>query len=49
LARRVTGAVVFSMAAGLALTAVLQFWLGSVDGTYWANSVVIALASARCR
>jgi hypothetical protein len=41
--RRIAGAIGFAIAGGLALTAVLQFWLGSLEGDYWANSGVIAL------
>jgi hypothetical protein len=33
-----------AVAGGLATTAVLQFWLGSLDGSYWATSGVVALA-----
>ncbi|HEU4947335.1 MAG TPA: hypothetical protein VFT31_09295 [Kribbella sp.] len=45
-AGRVIGALVFAVSGGLALTAVLQFWLGSVDGNYWLNASVIALSVA---
>jgi hypothetical protein len=44
--RRIAGALAFAVAGGLALTAVLQFWLGALDGNYWANSGVVALAIA---
>ena len=30
----------------LAMTAILQFWLGSLDGDYWTTSAVVALAIA---
>jgi len=45
-ARRVTGALAFAITGGLAAAAILQFWLGSLNGTYWANSGVIALTIA---
>ncbi|WP_086839405.1 hypothetical protein [Amycolatopsis kentuckyensis] len=45
-ARRVTGALAFAVTGGLAAAAILQFWLGSLNGTYWANSSVIALTVA---
>ncbi|HEY0475188.1 MAG TPA: hypothetical protein VGD34_26140 [Kribbella sp.] len=41
---RVIGAVGFAVAGALALTAVLQFWLGSLEGNYWGNAGVIALS-----
>jgi hypothetical protein len=43
---RVIGAVGFAITGGLALTAILQFWLGSIDGNYWQNASVIALSVA---
>jgi hypothetical protein len=45
-AKRMVGAVAFAVAGGLALGAVLQFWLGSFEGNYFANSGVIALSIA---
>jgi hypothetical protein len=42
--RRMAGAVTFAVTGGLALTAVLQYWLGSLEGNYWANASVIALS-----
>ncbi|MBB6548465.1 hypothetical protein [Nonomuraea rubra] len=45
-ARRVTGALVFAITGGLAVAAILQFWFGSLDGAYWANSGAISLAIA---
>ena len=42
--RRMAGAVTFAVTGGLALTAVLQYWLGSLEGTYWVNASVIALS-----
>ncbi|MFC9694126.1 hypothetical protein ACFTSF_36615 [Kribbella sp. NPDC056951] len=44
--RRMIGAVGLAITGGLALTAVLQFWLGSFEGNYLANSSVIALSIA---
>ncbi|GAA1545770.1 hypothetical protein [Kribbella lupini] len=41
---RVLGAVTFAATGALALTAVLQFWLGSFEGNYWANAGVIAMS-----
>ncbi|MFC0447632.1 hypothetical protein [Rhodococcus jostii] len=45
--RRVAGAVLFAASAGLVLTAILQFGLGSVDGNYWttAGAVVLGIAA----
>lgn len=45
-ARRVVGALGFAVAGGLALTAVLQYWLGSLEGSYWTNSGVVGLSIA---
>ncbi|MGW1341192.1 hypothetical protein ACWCOV_09070 [Kribbella sp. NPDC002412] len=42
--RRMVGAIGFAITGGLALAAVLQFWLGSFDGSYWGNAGVIALS-----
>lgn len=44
--RRIAGALTFAVTGGLALGAVLQFWFGSLDGDYWANSAVIAFSIA---
>ncbi|TDD28559.1 ABC transporter permease [Kribbella turkmenica] len=44
--KRMVGAVTFAITGGLALAAVLQFWLGSFEGSYLANSGVIALSIA---
>ncbi|MFJ8046483.1 hypothetical protein [Streptomyces luteogriseus] len=44
--RRVTGAFAFAITGGLAVAAILQFWLGSLDGPYWANCGAIALTIA---
>ncbi|MFI7634061.1 hypothetical protein [Nonomuraea sp. NPDC049400] len=45
-ARRVTGALAFAITGGLAVAAILQFWLGSLNGSYWANTGAIALTIA---
>ncbi|MET7401475.1 hypothetical protein ABZS66_49145 [Dactylosporangium sp. NPDC005572] len=42
--RRVAGALAYAVAAGLALTAILQFWFGSLDGSYLANFGAVALS-----
>ncbi|WP_207922642.1 hypothetical protein [Micromonospora sp. KC606] len=44
--RRITAALAFAITGGLAVAAILQFWLGSLDGFYMANSGAIALAIA---
>ncbi|MEU1861816.1 hypothetical protein [Streptomyces gardneri] len=44
--RRVTGALAFAVTGGLAVAAILQFWLGSLDGSYAANTGAIALTIA---
>lgn len=43
---RVVGSIGFSVVAGLAVTAVLQFWLGSVDGSYWLTAAGVSLGIA---
>ncbi|WP_238018008.1 hypothetical protein KZZ52_57495 [Dactylosporangium sp. AC04546] len=43
-ARRVAGALAFAITGGLALVGILQYWLGSLGGDYWANSGVVALS-----
>ncbi|MEX0167551.1 ABC transporter permease [Streptomyces sp. LMG1-1-1.1] len=45
-ARRVTGALAFAVTGGLAVAAILQFWFGSLDGSYGANSGAVALTVA---
>lgn len=42
--RRMIGAVVFAITGGLALAAVLQYWLGSFEGSYLGNAGVIAMS-----
>ncbi|GAA3598638.1 membrane protein [Kineosporia mesophila] len=42
--RRIVGALAYSITGGLAMAAILQFWLGSIEGSYWADAGAIALA-----
>ena len=44
--RRITAALAFAITGGLAVAAILQFWLGSLDGSYMANSGAILLTIA---
>lgn len=44
--RRVAGAAAFAVTGGLAMAAILQFWLGSIDGTYLINAGAISLTIA---
>ncbi|MEH1129779.1 hypothetical protein [Micromonospora sp. CPCC 206061] len=44
--RRITAALAFAITGGLAVAAILQFWLGSLDGSYLANTGAIALTIA---
>ena len=43
---RIAGALGFAVTGGLVITAILQFWFGSLTGSYWANAGVIALSIA---
>jgi CheY-like chemotaxis protein len=45
-AQRMVGAVSFAITGGLALAAVLQYWLGSLEGSYLGNAGVIATSIA---
>ncbi|MGW6500210.1 hypothetical protein [Nonomuraea angiospora] len=45
-ARRITAALAFAITGGLAVAAILQFWLGALNGAYWANSGAVALTIA---
>src|SRR4051812_45208372 len=45
-ARRGGGAPPVAATGGLALVAILQYWLGSLAGDYWINSGVVALSIA---
>ncbi|TDW19517.1 hypothetical protein [Kribbella kalugense] len=42
--KRVIGAITFAVTGGLALAAVLQYWLGSFEGSYLGNAGVIAMS-----
>ncbi|MEI5584254.1 MULTISPECIES: hypothetical protein [unclassified Agromyces] len=44
--RRVVAVLVYSVAAGLLLGAILQGWFGALQGDYWLNSAALALALA---
>ncbi|MEU4194968.1 ABC transporter permease [Kribbella sp. NPDC026611] len=44
--RRMVGAVAFAITGGLALAAVLQYWLGSFQGSYLGNAGVISMSIA---
>jgi hypothetical protein len=44
--RRITAALAFAITGGLAVAAILQLWLGSLGGSYLANSGAVALAIA---
>ncbi|MFI6833632.1 hypothetical protein ACIBG5_41415 [Kribbella sp. NPDC050241] len=41
--KRLAGGLAFSILGGLALTAIDQYWLGALTGTFWANAAVVAL------
>ncbi|MFD4986082.1 hypothetical protein [Streptomyces sp. NPDC058374] len=43
---RLSGAVLFALAAGFALAAIVQFGFGSVDGTYWTTALGLSLGMA---
>ncbi|MEV4195293.1 hypothetical protein AB0J65_28465, partial [Streptomyces toxytricini] len=45
-ARRVVGALAFAVTGGLGVAAILQFLLGSLEGSYAANAAAVALAVA---
>jgi hypothetical protein len=40
---RLVGAAVVAVGSGLAFTALLQFWIGALDGPYWQEAGVFAL------
>ncbi|MEU6832999.1 hypothetical protein ABZ894_30500 [Nocardia beijingensis] len=44
--RRVVGALAFATTGGLAVAAILQFWLGSLSGSYLANAGAVGLSIA---
>ncbi|MPZ93997.1 MAG: hypothetical protein GEU96_03585 [Propionibacteriales bacterium] len=39
-----TGAVGIAVVGAMTMTAIWQYWLGSLEGDYWANASVVALA-----
>ncbi|MEV8451025.1 hypothetical protein AB0467_00105 [Streptomyces sp. NPDC052095] len=43
---RATGALLFALAAGFAMTAILQFGFGTVDGCYWLTALGMSLGMA---
>lgn len=43
---RVVGSIGFSAVAGVTITAILQFWLGSIDGSFWLTATGVALGIA---
>jgi hypothetical protein len=43
---RVLGSIGFSVVAGIVITAILQFWLGSIDGSFWLTATGVALGIA---
>ncbi len=44
--RRLVAAISFAVLGGVAVTSVLQLWLGSLAGSFWTNAGVVALAIA---
>ncbi|WFF05025.1 hypothetical protein O7622_18360 [Micromonospora sp. WMMD1076] len=44
--RRITGALIFAVTGALAITAILQFWFGSLAGTYLINVGAVSLTIA---
>lgn len=44
--RRISAALAFAITGGLAVAAILQFWLGSLTGSYWANTGAVTLTVA---
>ncbi|HWS31371.1 MAG TPA: hypothetical protein VN408_01365 [Actinoplanes sp.] len=44
--RRIAGASIFTVTGALAITAILQFWFGSLDGSYPANAGAVGLTIA---
>lgn len=43
---RVVASVAFSVIAGLAVTAILQFWVGTLEGNYWEAALTMILGIA---
>ncbi|GAA1685369.1 membrane protein [Kribbella yunnanensis] len=44
--RRIAGTLAFAVTAGLAVAGILQFWFGSLSGSYPANTGAVALSIA---
>ncbi|WP_280432011.1 hypothetical protein [Nocardia brasiliensis] len=44
--RRISGALAFAVTGGLAVAGILQFWFGSLSGSYPANTGAVALSIA---
>lgn len=44
--RRVAASLAFAVTGGLAVTGILQFWFGSIAGSYPANAGAVALSIA---
>ncbi|PWJ25832.1 hypothetical protein ATK17_1970 [Branchiibius hedensis] len=43
---RVTASIAFAVLAGLAATAILQFWIGTLEGNYWEAALTMILGIA---
>lgn len=43
---RVAASIAFSVLAGLAATAILQFWIGTLEGNYWEAALTMMLGIA---
>lgn len=43
---RVVGSIAFSIVAGIAATAILQYMMGAIDGSFWATAVGVSLGIA---
>jgi hypothetical protein len=44
--RRLAGVLTYAVIAGLAMTSILQLWLGALEGNFFANAGVLALSVA---
>jgi hypothetical protein len=42
--RRLVGALAYTVVAGLSVSAILNIWLGAIDGSFWAEAGSITLA-----
>lgn len=43
---RAVGSISFALVAGLGVTAILQFWIGTVDSSYWLTAASLSLGVA---